>query len=74
MMELHQHRDVYKRQGFNVIASEIQEGYPKPAVFVYVYPASITKSGGYLEDDVYSVNIQYIPKSEIAQELSLIHI
>ena len=56
-----------KKSGFNVIASEIQEGYPKPAVFVYVYPASITKSGGYLEDDVYSVNIQYIPKSEIAQ-------
>ena len=57
-----------KKSGFSVIASEIQEGYPKPAVFVYVYPASITKSGGYLEDDVYSVNIQYIPKSEIAQE------
>ena len=57
-----------KKSGFNVIASEIQEGYPKPAVFIYVYPSSITKSGGFLEDDVYSVNIQYIPKSEIAQE------
>ena len=60
--------DKLRNAGFTVIASEIQEGYPKPAVFIYVYPSSITKAGGYLEDDVYRVTIQYIPKAEIAQE------
>ena len=60
--------DKLRNAEFNVISSEIQEGYPKPAVFIYVYPSSITKSGGFLEDDVYSVTIKYIPKTETAQE------
>ena len=60
--------DKLRNAEFNVISSEIQEGYPKPAVFIYVYPSLITKSGGFLEDDVYSVTIKYIPKTETAQE------
>ena len=55
--------DKLRNAEFNVISSEIQEGYPKPAVFIYVYPSSITKSGG-----VYSVTIKYIPKTETVQE------
>lgn len=30
--------DKLRNAEFNVISSEIQEGYPKPAVFIYVYP------------------------------------
>lgn len=55
-------------QGFTIYSSEATEGFKKPAVFLYVYPRKVTLYGESWEDDVYSVNILFIPKSETAQE------
>lgn len=54
--------------GFSVIASEIHEGFPKPAVFVSVYPSSITLAGTDMEDVSDSVEIKYIPGVETTEE------
>lgn len=57
-----------KKNGFNVFSSEIQEGFRKPATFLYVYPVKIQLYGNELEDDVYRVSILFIPKNEVMQE------
>ena len=35
--------EILTDNGFNVVASEIEEGFDKPAVFVSVFPASAKK-------------------------------
>lgn len=57
-----------KGEGFTVVASEDREGFSKPVVFLYVYPRKVTLYGESWEDDIFSVNILFIPKSETAQE------
>ena len=56
--------------GFNVVASEIDEGFKKPAVFVSVYPASAVKlaCGGATEEKTDSVEIKYISAAETVED------
>lgn len=53
-----------KDKGFNVVATEVEEGFKKPAVFVSVYPAKCTRSGPLLEEITDSIEIKYIPTAE----------
>lgn len=48
--------------GFNVFASEVDEGFMKPAVFVTVFPSSAVKltCGGATEEVTDTVEIKYI--------------
>lgn len=56
--------------GFNVVASEVGEGFKKPAVFVSVYPASAVKlaCGGATEEITDSVEIKYISALETVED------
>lgn len=60
--------EILKGAGFNVIASEIAEGFKKPAVFVNVYPASITLLNADMESVTDTVEIRYIPSVETVEE------
>lgn len=53
--------------GFNVIATEVKEGFHKPAVFVNVYPSTVTLAGADLEDVTDTIDVQYIPAEETTQ-------
>ena len=53
--------------GFNVIATEVKEGFEKPAVFVNVYPSTVTLAGTDLEDVTDTIDVQYIPAEETTQ-------
>lgn len=55
-------------KGFNTVASEVEEGFKKPAVFINVYPASITLEGAAMEHVVDTVEIKYIPAVETVEE------
>lgn len=54
--------------GFNVIAPEITEGFEKPAVFVNVYPSTVTLAGVDLEEVSDTIEIKYIPSEETTQK------
>ena len=50
------------------MASETQEGFEKPAVFVNVYPTSITLENASMEQVTDSIEIKYIPAVETVEE------
>lgn len=52
--------------GFNVVASEIDEGFQKPAVFIKVVPseAKLLACGGATEEITDSIEIKYISALE----------
>ena len=56
--------------GFNAVASEVEEGFQKPAVFVSVYPARAVKlaCGGATEEVTDSVEIKYISALETVED------
>jgi len=54
--------------GFNVVASETDEGFEKPAVFVNVYPATIELQGTGMEHVTDTVEIKYIPAVETVEQ------
>lgn len=54
--------------GFNVVASEVREGFSKPAVFVSVYPSAHEKLMCGREQITNSVEIKYIPAVETEAE------
>lgn len=54
--------------GFNVVASEKEEGFQKPTVFVNVYPATVTLEGAAMEHVTDTVEIKYIPSVETVEE------
>lgn len=62
--------DVLTENGFNVVASEVQEGFAKPAVFVDVFPSSVEllTCGGRTEQVTDSVEIKYISASETMED------
>ena len=62
--------EILTEHGFNVVASEIEEGFNKPAVFVAVFPASAEKlsCGGATEQVTDSVEIKYIPAVETVED------
>lgn len=60
--------ELLTEEGFNVVASETQEGFEKPAVFVNVYPTSITLENASMEQVTDSIEIKYIPAVETVEE------
>ena len=62
--------EILTEAGFNVVASEVEEGFHKPAVFVSVYPASAVKltCGGATEEKTDTVEIKYIPALETVED------
>ena len=60
--------ELLTENGFNVVASEKEEGFQKPAVFVNVYPATVTLEGTAMEHVTDTVEIKYIPSVETVEE------
>ena len=55
--------------GFSVIASEVQEGFERPACFIEVLPVSVTLENQFTEIVTNSVEITYHPAIETREEL-----
>lgn len=53
---------------FNVIASEVEEGFSRPAVFINVYPARIELVNSSIEDITDTAEIKFLPGTETTQE------
>lgn len=62
--------EILSDAGFNVVASEVKEGFSKPAVFVSVVPSSATLQtcGGATEEVTDSVEIKYISAIETDED------
>lgn len=62
--------EILSDAGFNVVASEIKEGFSKPAVFISVVPSSATLQtcGGATEEVTDSVEIKYISALETDED------
>lgn len=60
---------VLQSGGFSVIASEVQEGFEKPACFIEVLPVSVTLENQFTEIVTNSVEITYHPETETREEL-----
>lgn len=62
--------EILTENDFNVVASEVDEGFDKPAVFVAVYPASakLLLCGGATEEVTDSVEIKYISAVETVED------
>ena len=62
--------EVLTEAGFNVVASEVDEGFQKPAVFVGVFPASaeLTTHGMAVEQVTDSVELKYISSVETVED------
>ena len=62
--------ELLAENGFNVVASEVDEGFKKPAVFVKVYPSSAVKltCGGATEEVTDTVEIKYISALETTED------
>jgi len=58
--------EILMNAGFNVVASEVDEGFLKPAVFVSAYPSDVQPQccGGALEELTVSVELKYISALE----------
>ena len=56
--------EVLQSGGFSVIASEVQEGYEKPACFIEVLPVSVTLENQFTEIVTNSVEITYHRQSK----------
>lgn len=60
---------VLQQNGYSVIASEVQEGFEKPACFIEVLPVSVTLENRFTEIVTNSVEITYHPAIETREEL-----
>ena len=60
---------VLQSGGFSVIASEVQEGFEKPACFIEVLPVSVTLENRFTEIVTNSVEITYHPAIETREDL-----
>ena len=60
--------EILTANGFMVVASEVQEGYKKPAIFVSVHPSEHEKLMCGMEQVTDTVEIKYIPAVETAAE------
>ena len=58
-----------KKNGYTVIASEVKEGFSKPACFIEVMPVSVTIESQFTEHITDSVEISYFPAIETKEEL-----
>ena len=57
-----------KRNGYTVIASEVKEGFSKPACFIEVMPVNVTIESQFTEHITDSVEISYFPAIETKEE------
>ena len=62
--------EILTENEFNVVASEVEEGFEKPAVFVSVFPAGakLLTCGGGTEEVTDSVEIKYISAAETVED------
>lgn len=62
--------EILSDAGFNVVASEVKEGFSKPAVFISVLPSSVTLQtcGGATEEVTDSVELKYISALETDED------
>lgn len=62
--------EILTENEFNVVASEVAEGFEKPAVFVSVFPAGakLLTCGGSTEEVTDSVEIKYISAAETVED------
>lgn len=60
---------VLQQNGYSVIASEVQEGFEKPACFIEVLPVSVTLEKQFTEIVTNSVEITYHPAIETREDL-----
>ena len=62
--------EILANAGFNVVASEVDEGFLKPAVFVSAYPSDVQPlcCGGALEELTVSVELKYISALETVED------
>ena len=62
--------EILANAGFNVVASEVDEGFLKPAVFVSAYPSDVQPQccGGALEELTVSVELKYISALETVED------
>ena len=60
---------VLQQNGYSIIASEVQEGYEKPACFIEVLPVSVTLENQFTELVTVGVEIAYHPEIETREEL-----
>ncbi|MCR4719767.1 MAG: hypothetical protein K5768_09085 [Firmicutes bacterium] len=58
-----------KDNGYTVIASEVKEGFQKPACFVDVMPVSVELQNVYSELVTDSIEISFFPSVETREEL-----
>ena len=58
-----------KDNGYTVFASEVKEGFQKPACFVNVLPLSVEIQNAYSELVTDSIEISYFPAVETREEL-----
>jgi len=60
---------VLTKSGYTVIATEVKEGFPKPACFIEVMPVSVVVENQFAERVTVSVEITYHPAIETREEL-----
>ncbi len=60
---------VLQENGYSVVASEVQEGFDRPACFVEVLPVSVTIENRFTEFVTVGVEIAYHPVVETREEL-----
>ena len=60
---------VLQENGYSVVASEVQEGFDRPACFVEVLPVSVTIENRFTELVTVGVEISYHPETETREEL-----
>lgn len=58
-----------RKNGFSVVALEVQDGAKKPFCCVEVFPSESERTAHFIVEDTFSVNIAYYPKAETNEEL-----
>lgn len=58
-----------RKNGFSVVALEVQDGAKKPFCCVEVFPSESERTAHFIVEDTFSVNIAYYPKTETNEEL-----
>ncbi len=64
--------DKLTQAGFNVVASEVDEGFKKPAVFINVLPSNVRLLNVFTEEITDTVDIKYFPSDETYEHCLLI--
>ena len=63
--------NLLKKNKYSVIASEVKEGFQKPACFIEVFPVSVAAENKFYELVTLGIEISYHPLMETKEELIL---